>query len=290
MAFIKEDWSFLYAGEYTLLKYLYENIYIKQLDFKNLIKESNIIIKDLSKKSGIDSLYIERVIDLYYNNDLSVDLIMLNLAEIKNDKLIITDLGLNLSNFIFKSIPDYNSSTLLLSLIGKKKNLYAKKSYLGTIHFLAGIQGLNLDEMLYVACDLEKLGLIEKGFHDSNAITREYNINITSEGINFIENLLNKEPNNPFKFGVKQSILKKIDSILNSPIEKKMAYGSFVTGSGLVSVPIISQIFELKFSLNEYDVLISHGGNSDLIYWISLIIGVFFIGLSVYFLKKIPRI
>jgi len=97
------------------------------------------------------------------------------------------------------------------------------------------------------------------------------------------KNKLNKNTHD-----VKQILLTKLNSFLNSPIEKKMAYGSFVGGISLITMPYIRNFINLKLETKNVAISLNKGeGATDSLY---LIIGILLLILSLYLLRKAPKL
>lgn len=70
-------------------------------------------------------------------------------------------------------------------------------------------------------------------------------------------------------YDLKQILLKKLDSILNSPIEKKITLGLFILGTGLVALKLYSSL-SIKFKTEAFSIEAVNNANLDTITYIGL--------------------
>ena len=95
-----------------------------------------------------------------------------------------------------------------------------------------------------------------------------------------------KKELNKKTYGVKKILLKKLDNFLNSPIEKKMAYSSFLGGIGLTTMPYIGKYINLKLTTKDVNISLINGEGDGIL---SITIGLLLLILSLYLWKKIPK-
>lgn len=81
-------------------------------------------------------------------------------------------------------------------------------------------------------------------------------------------------------YKLKQILYKKIDSILNSPIEKKITYGLFTSGVGLIVVPKLYNIISIKVKTENLTLEVANKSSFE----ITTIIGLVFILVSIFLL------
>lgn len=80
---------------------------------------------------------------------------------------------------------------------------------------------------------------------------------------------------------IKDILLKKLNSILNTPLEKKITQGLFFTGMSLITIPILYKLINFKYISDSSTIELNNGGGN---HYLSLIIGLILVVTSIYLL------
>ena len=80
---------------------------------------------------------------------------------------------------------------------------------------------------------------------------------------------------------IKDILLKKLNSILNTPIEKKITKGLFFAGISLITIPILYKLINFKYTSTSSTIELHNGGDSS---YLSLAIGIILVITSIFLL------
>jgi len=87
------------------------------------------------------------------------------------------------------------------------------------------------------------------------------------------------------KLELKQIIYKKIDSILNSPLAKKMTAGIFTTSIVLIGTGTISGLWDMSISFSPFNIIVTENIELGVLQWVFLLIGLMLLALSIWMYK-----